>query len=59
MDFKWIDLSKFIHYINLIVKEEKENIYENDLHNNIINIDVKIDLFDTINNNSNSIEMNV
>lgn len=54
IEYNWFDFIKFKHYANIIIKDEKENINWNNLDKFINNIDMKIDLDDDINNNSNS-----
>ena len=52
--FKWIDLTKFKYYLNLIKKDQKEIINENNLDKLIQTIDMEVAEDDDISNNNSN-----
>ena len=57
-EFKWIDFTKFKYYLNLIIKEQKEIINENNLDKLIHTIDMEVAEDDDISNNNSNPEYN-
>jgi len=57
-EFKWIEFTKFKNYLNLIIKEQKEIISENNLDRLVQNIDLEVAEDDDLSNNNSNSEYN-